>query len=114
MREAVAVARTLADQRGGRAVMITPGIVELGASHDDVHRSLGEWAGARADIIHVVNPDRIRSFVAGAEAAGHAKVSTHPSLVAARKALAADAPGSKDVVLYANDLPDVLEEKRFL
>ncbi len=112
--EAVKVARALAVERGGRAVVITPGIVELGDTHDAVHRSLGEWAGARADIIHVVNPDRIPSFVAGAADAGHAKVLTHANLDAARRALGDDALGPQDVVLYANDLPDVLEAKRFL
>lgn len=112
--EAVGIAHTLAEQHKGKAVMITPGIVELGASHDAVHRTLGAWAGSQCDIIHVVNPDRIPSFVAGAQSAGHAKVETHASLVDARKALAADELGPDDVVLYANDLPDVLEEKRVL
>lgn len=114
IREAVDIAHALADQRGGKAVMITPGIVELGASHDSVHRALGEWAGARCDRIHVVNPDRIQSFVSGAQSAAHATVTTHPNLVDARKALLADSLGPSDVILYANDLPDVLEEKRFL
>jgi UDP-N-acetylmuramoyl-tripeptide--D-alanyl-D-alanine ligase len=114
IREAVDVAQVLARQQGGRAVMITPGIVELGASHDAVHRSLGEWAGARCDLIHVVNPDRIPSFVSAAQSADHATVTTHPSLTDARKALVKDSLGRTDVILYANDLPDVLEEKRFL
>ncbi len=114
MREALAVARALADQRGGRAVIVTPGIVELGARHAEVHAELGTLAGATSDIVHIVNPDRIRSFVRGAQAAKHARVATHASLVAARKALAEDSLDTKDVILYANDLPDVLEEKRIL
>ena len=114
MREALDTARTLADTRGGRAVVITPGIVELGDNHDSVHQALGAHAGATCDIVHVVNPTRIPSFVAGAESAGHAKVSVHPSLVAARAALVGDALGPKDVLLYANDLPDVIEDKRIL
>ena len=114
IREAVKIMRALAVERGGRAVMVTPGIVELGNQHDAVHKSLGEWAGKRADIIHVVNPERIPSFVAGAKSAGHAKVETHLNLGLARKAMATDGLAREDVVLYANDLPDVLEEKRVL
>ena len=114
VREAIAVTRALADQRGGRAAMITPGIVELGDSHDSVHAELGKLAGEACDVIHVVNPDRIPSFVSAARAAGHARVEVSASLVLARKALEADALTGKDVLLYANDLPDVLEEKRFL
>lgn len=114
MREAIDTTRSLADERGGRAAIITPGIVELGDNHDSVHRALGEKAGAAGDIVHVVNAARIPSFVAGAESAGHASVKTHPSLVAARAALVEDELGAKDVLLYANDLPDVIEDRRIL
>lgn len=114
IREAVDTARALADQRGGRAVMITPGIVELGDNHDAVHRALGAHAGTVCDVIHVVNAERIESFVAGALAAGRAEVSRHKTLAEARKALVADALGDADVLLYANDLPDVLEDRRIL
>ncbi len=114
IREAVKIMRALAVERGGRAVMVTPGIVELGSQHEAVHKTLGEWAGKRADIIHVVNPDRIPSFVAGAKDAGHAKVFTHMNLGLARQAMAEHGLAREDVVLYANDLPDVLEEKRIL
>ena len=114
MREAIDTTRILAGERGGRAVIITPGIVELGDNHDSVHRSLGEKAGAACDIVHVVNAARIPSFVAGAESAGHAGVKTHPSLAAARAALDKDELGTKDVLLYANDLPDVIEDRRIL
>ena len=114
MREAIDTARVLASERGGRAVIITPGIVELGDNHDSVHHTLGAHAGAACDIVHVVNSTRIPSFVSGAESAGHAKVFVHPSLVAARAALADDALGPKDVLLYANDLPDVIEDRRIL
>ena len=114
MREAMDVARTLADQRGGRAVVITPGIVELGDNHDEVHRLLGAHAGATCDIVHVVNAERIESFVAAAQAAGRAQVTRHKTLSEARRAMAEDKLDAKDVLLYANDLPDVLEEKRIL
>ncbi|MBU1174457.1 MAG: hypothetical protein KKH72_03560 [Alphaproteobacteria bacterium] len=114
MREAIAVARTLADQRGGRAAIVTPGIVELGMSHDAVHRDLGAHAGAMSDLVLVVNAERIESFAEAAESAGRAEVTRHRTLAEARKALAAHALGDKDVVLYANDLPDVIEDRRIL
>ena len=61
----------------------------------------------------VVNPDRIPSFVKalGGEGPNVVLVS---SLVAARRHLAELSLSEKDVVLYENDLPDLLEEHRLL
>lgn len=113
-REALAVLRAMVDQRGGRAVLVTPGIVELGASHDGVHAALGTLAGQTCDDIYAVNADRIPTFVAAAKAAGHAEVKSFARLSEARAEMARSLYGPKDVILYENDLPDVLEDKRVL
>lgn len=113
-REAVEVLGTLAAERGGKSILVTPGIVELGARHDEVHRALGELSGARCDAVYVVNPQRIPSFVEGARAAGRAKVETVARFADAQRAIDGAYKDPRDVMLYENDLPDVLEEARLL
>lgn len=110
---AVKVLRQLAAERGGRAVLVTPGIAELGDEHDAVHRRLGELCIEHCDIVAVVNPDRIPSFVEALGSDGP-KVLPVASLEAARKYLATLSLTVKDIVLYENDLPDLLEEPRLL
>jgi UDP-N-acetylmuramoyl-tripeptide--D-alanyl-D-alanine ligase len=113
-REAVEVLHTLAEQRGGKSVLVTPGIVELGAAHESVHRTLGELSGKLLDAIYVVNPQRIPSFVEGAKAGGRATVMTAARFAEAQRAADTAFRDKRDVMLYENDLPDVLEEKRLL
>ena len=60
---AVKELRRLADLRGGQAVLVTPGLAELGLDHDPVHAALGRAVNGSCDIVCVVGPDRIPSFV---------------------------------------------------
>ncbi len=109
---AVSSLDSLGQQRGGRRILVTPGIAELGLEHDRVHERLGTYCSTRCDTIYVVNPGRIESFSQAARGKT-AQVIEVPNFSAARaevaKTLSAD-----DVVLYENDLPDLLEEKRLL
>ncbi|WP_066557022.1 Mur ligase family protein [Croceicoccus bisphenolivorans] len=111
-RNAVAVAAELARQRGGRAILVTPGIAELGIEHDRVHAKLGEYTAGLADVVYAVNPSRIGAFT-GALASGGKPAIEVASFADARKALDSEAK-PEDVVLYENDLPDLLEERRLL
>jgi UDP-N-acetylmuramoyl-tripeptide--D-alanyl-D-alanine ligase len=113
-REAIEVLGTLARQRGGRSILVTPGIVELGAAHDAVHQKLGELSGKTLDAVYVVNPGRIPSFLAGAKAGGRAQVLTAARFSEAQTAVGKLYRDPGDVVLYENDLPDILEERRLL
>lgn len=109
---AVRVLSELAQKRGGRAILVTPGITELGLEHDRVHARLGEVCSESCDVVYVVNPDRIRSFVDALDA-GRVTVVEVPTFADARRAIGRDATVS-DAVLYENDLPDVLEDQRLL
>lgn len=102
----------LARERGGRRILVTPGIAELGLEHDRVHTRLGAYCSDKCDIVHVVNPVRIRSFVDAIDK-GRVEIIEAASLAEARQAIFRDLR-PEDVVLYENDLPDLLEEKRFL
>ncbi len=94
---------------GGRTILITPGMVELGAAHDAEHTKIGELASKTCDVVLAVAAERIPTFVSAYRS--HApqgqllEFSTFKEaeawLVANRK------PG--DVVLIENDLPDLYE-----
>ena len=111
-KNAVTVLKKLAQQRGGKAILVTPGVAEMGLEHDRVHGRLGEHAGDFCDTVIAVNPDRIESFV---NAIDPSKVDYHArgSFAEARQ-LVSKIASEQDVVLYENDLPDILEEKRLL
>lgn len=111
-RNAVAVAADLAKQRGGRAIVVTPGIAELGIEHDRVHAALGEYTAGLADEVYAVNPSRIVPFVQSLAAHGRPAIEV-ASFADARQRLQAEAK-PEDVILYENDLPDLLEERRLL
>ena len=111
-KNAVTVLNTLAKQRGGKAILVTPGVAEMGLEHDRVHGRLGEHASKLCDTIVAVNPDRIEAFTTALD---RSKVDYHArgSFAEARK-LVSEISDENDVVLYENDLPDLLEEKRLL
>ncbi len=111
-KNAVKVLHKLARNRDGKAILVTPGVAELGLEHDRVHGRLGAFSSTHCDIIIAVNPDRIAAFT---EALDEAQVETHTlaSFADARR-LVSELASEQDVVLYENDLPDLLEEKRLL
>ncbi len=109
---ALAILARLGASSGGRRVLVTPGMVELGARHDDLHRKAGEEAAAASDIVLAVKSERIPTFVDGF------KSRAAPKQELIRVGCFAEARGwldknirSGDVVLLENDLPD-LDEAR--
>lgn len=111
-KNAVKVLHELARNRNGKAILVTPGVAELGLEHDSVHGRLGAFSSTHCDIIIAVNPDRIAAFT---DALDETQVETHSraSFGDARR-LVSELASDEDVVLYENDLPDLLEEKRLL
>jgi UDP-N-acetylmuramoyl-tripeptide--D-alanyl-D-alanine ligase len=96
---------------GGRRILITPGMVELGAAHDEEHRRLGETAAATVDILLPVSPGRIVSFVEAYKAARpDGEIIPCATFADAQRWMGGNLkPG--DVVLIENDLPDLYERK---
>lgn len=97
---------------GGRRVLITPGMVELGAEHDKQHRELGWEAGRVVDLALVVTAKRIPTFVEGFEESMSewAELKTFATQSEAEDWYKANA-NDKDVVLFENNLPDLFEAK---
>jgi UDP-N-acetylmuramoyl-tripeptide--D-alanyl-D-alanine ligase len=96
----------------GRAILITPGMVELGAAHDEEHARIGRKAAGMIDVLLPVAPERIAAFIdAFRQSAGPAAtVVPCANFAAAKSWLAANQRG-RDVVLIENDLPDLYERR---
>lgn len=95
-------------EQKGRRVLITPGMTELGARHEEDHAQIGQFARDHVDILLVVQPERIESMVEAYQGGGgivHRFTSfqkaCHFFLKEQRAA---------DVVLVENDLPDLYED----
>jgi len=91
-----------------RRILVTPGVVELGAAHDSVHADLGAYAAPRADVVFAVAARRIPTFAQAARAAGAQDVREVARFANAQAWLMANT-GPGDVILLANDLPDIYE-----
>jgi UDP-N-acetylmuramoyl-tripeptide--D-alanyl-D-alanine ligase len=106
---ATAALEVLAAMPGGRKVVVTPGMIELGDVQYEANRRLGAGAATVADTLIVVAEVNRAALVDGAaEANGAATVVTVASLAeASEKLKTLLAPG--DVVLFENDLPDQYE-----
>ncbi len=103
------VADADADPASGshRAVVVTPGMVELGARQFDENRAFGAAVAASATDLLVVGRTNRRALLAGAGSVDGSAVRTQ---VVAHRQQAVDWVrehlGRGDVVLYENDLPD--------
>ncbi|NJO54768.1 MAG: UDP-N-acetylmuramoyl-tripeptide--D-alanyl-D-alanine ligase [Bacteroidales bacterium] len=96
---------------GGRRILVTPGMVELGEIHHDEHAKLGALAANHVDILLPVNPDRIEAFIdAFRRAAPDRPMVPCMSFAEALSWLKANVQAG-DVVLFENDLPDLYERK---
>ncbi len=109
-RSALHVLGVLADDREGRAILVTPGIVELGAAHDEVHTTLGTLAAGTCDIVIAVNPQRIPTFINAFQANSRGKILLEvDSFSEAQEWIFANKKNN-DVILLENDLPDIYEK----
>jgi UDP-N-acetylmuramoyl-tripeptide--D-alanyl-D-alanine ligase len=96
-------------QPEGRRILVTPGMVELGAAHQEEHERIGRLAAARVDVLLAVAPHRVEPLAAAfAAAAPEREIVPCPTFAEARGWLDRNL-GGRDVVLIENDLPDLYE-----
>ncbi|NDC55972.1 MAG: UDP-N-acetylmuramoyl-tripeptide--D-alanyl-D-alanine ligase, partial [Alphaproteobacteria bacterium] len=109
---ALDVLDSLGKAQGGRRIIITPGMVELGTAHDTEHEKIGRYAATRVDHLLLVVPQRIQALARGFVAGGGAEqqMMRFETFAEARQWLD-DNQRPNDVVLLENDLPDLYEEK---
>jgi UDP-N-acetylmuramoyl-tripeptide--D-alanyl-D-alanine ligase len=104
---AAAALEVLDAMPGGKKIVVTPGIIELGELQPDANRRFGSHAGEVADGLIVVARVNREAIVAGAQGK-KAQVITVDSLDEATAKLP-QLIGPGDVVLFENDLPDQYE-----
>lgn len=97
---------------GGKRVLVTPGMIELGTLHQQKNEELGYLASQCADFVILVGPEQTKPIQNGLKRGGFPEASlrvikdlseTQPIF---QKMLR---PG--DVILFENDLPDLYTEK---
>ncbi|MGB4057904.1 MAG: Mur ligase family protein [Alphaproteobacteria bacterium] len=96
---------------GGRKILVTPGMVELGAAHDDAHEKIGQLSGKICDIVLLVQGKRIPTFIKGFKETGSGRTLIEVGSFAEASAWLDANRQNGDVVLLENDLPDIYERK---
>ena len=109
-KEALEVLGLLAKPDGKR-ICITPGMVELGAIHDEEHARLGKIAAKACSHIMVVTPDRIPTFVKAIETSPDGAILETFATQAEAEAAAKSIAGDGDAILFENNLPDLYEAR---
>jgi len=97
-------------KQSGKAVLLTPGMVELGAMHEQEHQRVGKFGGPILDLVLLVQPDRITSFVEGLRSGGYMGDIHEFDSFDAAWAWAKEHLEANDVILIENDLPDIYEK----
>ena len=88
----------------GKRVVVTPGMVELGALQDEANEAFAAATSEVASQLVVVGLTNRRSLLRGAKSAGLETVTMHNRDAAVE--WVKSTLGPDDVVLYENDLPD--------
>jgi len=96
---------------GGRRILVTPGMVELGTAHEKEHEKIGVLAGQHVDVLVPVLPDRIRSLTEAYRRTRPDGVVVPVENFGKAEAWMSKNAQSADVILLENDLPDLYEKK---
>ncbi len=103
--------QVLQDMQGGKKILITPGMVELGAQEYEQNKQFGQAAAKACDIVILVGPKRTKPIADGLKEAGFPDknltivASLNEATIYLHKVVR-----SGDVVLFENDLPDNYNE----
>jgi UDP-N-acetylmuramoyl-tripeptide--D-alanyl-D-alanine ligase len=106
-----AALEVLAALPGGRKVLITPGMVELGDREEEEHRQMGRLAAESCDYVILIGARRTEAIAAGLADRAYPpdRLAVVESLKEATGRLQAIVR-SGDVVLFENDLPDTYSQ----
>ncbi|MBQ6421642.1 MAG: UDP-N-acetylmuramoyl-tripeptide--D-alanyl-D-alanine ligase [Clostridia bacterium] len=102
-----AALETLSGMEGLR-VLVTPGMVELGAKQDELNEAFGRQAAAACDLIVLVGEKQTAAIRRGALAAGfdEKNIHTDEQFTACMQYVYGVKTDKKKIVLLENDLPD--------
>ena len=102
----------LSQFNGGRRILITPGMVELGEAEYDENQKWGNFIGTKnLDLVVLVGPERTKPIHEGLKQQGFdgERVRVVRSLFEANEVIKEFARQG-DTILYENDLPDTYNE----
>ncbi len=110
---AKAALEVLTEIQGGKKVLVTPGMVELGEREYEENKRLGEHAADVCDLVILVGPRRTTPILDGLKAAQYPtqQIIVALNLEEVKQHLATQVKAG-DVVLFENDLPDNYNEER--
>ena len=94
-----------------RRIIITPGMVELGAGEAEYNREFGREIASAADVAIIVGKKRAQPIIDGLREAGFPEQNIHRvDNLDASTVLLRSFVRKEDTVLYENDLPDHYQE----
>ena len=101
-------AASLAAERGGPLVVVTPGMVELGPVQAERNRAFGAAIGAANGLLFAVARTNRAALLAGYESTATSEAPGAMAVLTREQAVrqAVEAAGDRGVILYENDLPD--------
>ena len=110
---AKAALEVLTEIQGGKKVLVTPGMVELGEREYEENKRLGEHAADVCDMVILVGPRRTTPILDGLKAAQYPnqQIIVALNLEEVKQHLATQVQAG-DVVLFENDLPDNYNEEQ--
>ena len=110
---AKAALEVLTEIQGGKKVLVTPGMVELGEREYEENKRLGEYAADVCDLVILVGPKRTIPILDGLKAAQYPsqQIIVALNLEEVKQHLATQVQAG-DVVLFENDLPDNYNEEK--
>ena len=101
----------LGSMTGGKRIVVTPGMIELGDKQDFYNRKFGEHIAETCDVAIIVGKYNRESIVSGIKSMGWVegeKLYVVDSFNEAQAVLSRIAAAG-DTVLYENDLPDTFK-----
>ncbi|MDI6890488.1 MAG: UDP-N-acetylmuramoyl-tripeptide--D-alanyl-D-alanine ligase [Thermodesulfovibrionales bacterium] len=101
----------LSEFKGGRKVLVTPGLVELGEREYEENKQIGIAAAKVCDFVFLIGTKKTRPIFEGLKEAGfpETNIFVEKNLNGATKKIK-DILKVGDVVLFENDLPDTYNE----
>jgi len=94
-----------------RRIIVTPGMVELGAREAELNREFGKAIAQAADIAVIIGKKRVQPILDGLREAGFPEEQIHRvDSLAESTAVLRRIARKDDTVLYENDLPDNYQE----
>lgn len=102
----------LSQFQGGKRILVTPGMIELGTLHYEKNEELGFIAAKCADYVILVGPEQTKPIQDGLRRGGFPEESLRIIKdLSETQAIFPKLLRSGDVLLFENDLPDLYSEK---